>query len=165
MTLFQAVPWAAAVTAKVKDQAVIIRGLKAEVDSSKAKVDPLESRVKELEELSARSQEKEALLLQEKSDLLIRNEVLVGEKQKWTEAKEADRLELRRLKKELKKVRKIISRSEDRGFSIGYDDAVIAAHQAGLDYKQILFNPDDDPILRPTAPDVPLVVSSDPDSE
>lgn len=67
----------------------------------------------------------------------------------------------RRLKK---KVDKLLTLMEDRSFQAGFDVAVKRVHVAGWDYKQILED-FEDPITRPEEPNVPLEVSSGPESE
>lgn len=72
---------------------------------------------------------------------------------------------MRRIRWSEKKANKLLTLSEDRSFAAGFDEAVKRAHSTGLDYKVILGEDFEDPVIREPEPDVPLEVSSGPETD
>ncbi|KAK1368311.1 hypothetical protein POM88_034403 [Heracleum sosnowskyi] len=77
----------------------------------------------------------------------------------------SSKAKLRASRRAEKKAQKLVFMSEDQGFTAGYEEVIRKAHAAGMDYKLLLEEGMEDPIRRPEEPDVPPVVSSDPESD
>lgn len=71
---------------------------------------------------------------------------------------------LQDVKKQVKKDKKLILRTEERCFMMGYKATFVAAHSAGLGHKAILMNLEDDPVGFLKVEDEPVVVSTNTES-
>lgn len=70
---------------------------------------------------------------------------------------------LRKTRRREKKTSKKLTLAEDRSYAAGFEKAVNRVHGAGWDYKKILGD-FEDPITRAPEPDLPLEVSSSPET-
>ncbi|KAK1404279.1 hypothetical protein POM88_003884 [Heracleum sosnowskyi] len=148
------VPWVATVEQKVKDLGSQLRGLKLTEERAEAADGQLDSLHKEVASLQQR-------LAQVMTD---RDSVKIDLDAAFVRLNRA-KSNLRASRKAEKKAQKLVLMSEDRGFTAGYEEVVRKAHAAGIDHKLLLEEGMEDPIGRPEEPDVPPVVSSDPESE
>ncbi|KAK1360682.1 hypothetical protein POM88_045156 [Heracleum sosnowskyi] len=148
------VPWVATVEQKVKDLGSQLRGLKLTEERAEAAEAQLDSLHKEVASLQQR-------LAQVMTD---RDSVKIDLDAAFVRLNRV-KSSLRASRKSEKKAQKLVLLSEDRGFTAGFEEVIRKAHAAGMDHKLLLEEGMEDPIGRPEEPDVPPVVSSDPESE
>ncbi|KAK1361067.1 hypothetical protein POM88_045541 [Heracleum sosnowskyi] len=149
-----AVPWAASLEQKVKDLDLQIRGLRLTEERAEAAEGQLETMEKEVSSLQQRLAQVVTDRDNVKNDLDASFARLNRVKSRLRDSRKAE-----------KKAQKLVLISEDRGFTAGFEEVIRKAHAAGIDHKLLLEEGMEDPIGRPEEPDVPPVVSSDPESE
>lgn len=137
-----------AFTAKVKD----MQGPVAEAEQLQT------GEVKDEEELGRRDKELEvvsgqAAALKTERDALREELKASHDRVAWRH----DQLKV--LRKDLRKPKKILILTEDRCYQFGFDEVVRNIHAQGWDHKLLLEEGDSDPVSR-VDPDEPLVVSS-----
>ena len=73
--------------------------------------------------------------------------------------------QLKSLRREARRARRLLEVTEDRCFQMGYDEAVSKASSVGLDYKLLLEEGMSDPVTREAIVDEPPSVSSGADED
>lgn len=120
----------------------------------------MDMKVKEVEVLQRENRE----LQQQASRLEVERNAFLSERDTLQLIAEKRAQQARRYRRLRKKADKLLTLAEDRSYSAGFDEAVKRVHAQGWDHLQILGD-FEDPLARPEEPDLPLEVSSGPESE
>ena len=131
----------------------------------------MESRLKTVDLLHTRAtqaEEERDRLQKEVERLSGQSRSLTEDKQRLEDDKEVLRRRVERRNQALKlsrkqerKTKKLLLLTEERCFQMGFDDAVVRAHDLGWDYKQLLDEGASDPVGRADEDAIPVVSSGE----
>ena len=135
------------------------------------KVQDMQAQIKSMEQLKTRAVKAEEDLARAGRELETLNNQATGlieDKRRLEEDNEALRrrvgrrnVSLKLTRKEKRKADKLLALTEERCYQMGYDDAVVKAHELGWDHAQLLDEGMGDPVGRTEEDAVPEVSSGE----